>query len=150
MNDNHANMDRNVNMSQNDGGIAQPVWAGDGDGDYSEDSVFSLDFAAIWAAIYRSRFWIAGIVVGLLLIGFVITILSTPIFRATSTVQSDQEAATVLGTTAINAPAAIQDSERFLTTPTQRIRTRSPAHTVAKAPTPPNQPDFSASININH
>src|SRR3546814_7361472 len=61
MNDNHANMDRNVNMSQNDGGIAQPVWAGDGDGDYSEDSVFSLDFAAIWAAIYRSRFWIAGI-----------------------------------------------------------------------------------------
>src|SRR3546814_14787323 len=106
-------------MSQNCGCSAQPVWAGDGDGDYSEDSVFSLDFAAIWAAIYRSRFWIAGIVVGLLLIGFVITILSTPIFRATSTVQIDQEAAKVLGTEDSNASAAIQDSDRFLKTPTE-------------------------------
>src|SRR3546814_17151211 len=97
MNGKHPNMDRNVSMSQNGSSVAQPVWPADADGDYSEDSVFSLDFAAIWAAIYRSRFWIAGIVVGMLLIGVVITILSTPIFRATSTVQIDQEAAKVLG-----------------------------------------------------
>src|SRR3546814_13036479 len=97
MNDNHANMDRNVNMSQNDGGIAQPVWAGDGDGDYSEESVFSLDFAVIWAAIYRPLFWIVGIVVGLLLIGVVITVLSYQIFRGEFTVPIVPEAQKVVG-----------------------------------------------------
>src|SRR3546814_4585333 len=132
MNGKHPNMDRNVSMSQNGSSVAQPVWPADADGDYSEDSVFSLDFAAIWAAIYRSRFWIAGIVVGMLLIGVVITILSPPIFRATSPVPIDQEAAKVLGTEAANASAAIQDSARFLKTQLNDIRSRSLAQQAAE------------------
>src|SRR3546814_1024228 len=115
-------------MSQNDGGIAHPVWAGDGDVDYSEDSVFSLDFAAIWAAIYRSRFCNAGIVVGMLLIGVVITILSTPIFRATYTVKIDQESATDLGTEAAYTSAAIHDTDRLLKKQPDALCSRSFEH----------------------
>ncbi|WOF44576.1 polysaccharide biosynthesis tyrosine autokinase [Sphingopyxis indica] len=100
--------------------------------EYEQDSLFSFDFASAWAAIYRSRFWLAGIVAGALLIGVVITVLSTPIYRATSTVQIDQEAAKVLGTEDANASAAIQDSDRFLKTQVDVIRSRSLAEAVAE------------------
>src|SRR3546814_13700576 len=97
MNGKHPNMDRNVSMSQNGSSVAQPVWPADAGGDYSEDSVFSVDFAAIGAAIWRSLFWLAGIVVCVLVIGVVLRIVSTPLFRATPTVQIDQSASKLLG-----------------------------------------------------
>src|SRR3546814_14903132 len=79
---------------------------------YEREGLIKLDFEAIWAAIYRSRFWIMGIVLGTLLLGVVFTILSTPIYRAAATVQIDQEAAKVLGTEDSDTNAAVADSAR--------------------------------------
>jgi len=130
-------------MAAVSGGGADP------NNDYSNDSMFNLDFAAIWAAIYRSRFWIVGIVVGCLLIGLVVTILSTPIYRAQTTVQIDQEAAKVLGTEDTNASAAIQDSDRFLKTQVDVIRSRSLAQAVAEDLKLLGNPEFLEAMNVD-
>ncbi|TWJ08624.1 GumC family protein [Altererythrobacter ishigakiensis] len=99
---------------------------------YDDEGLISIDLEAIWAAVYRSRFWIAGIVLGCLLLGVVVTILSTPIYRAEATVQIDQEAAKVLGTEDADATASIFDSDRFLKTQLDVIRSRSLAQAVAE------------------
>lgn len=96
------------------------------------ESETTLDFSAIWAAVYRSRLWIAGILLGCLLIGIVISLLLTPIYQAESTVQIDQEAAKVIGTEASELSASIQDSDRFLQTQLDVIRSRTLATTVAE------------------
>lgn len=117
--------------------------------DYSDDSAFSIDFAAIWAAIYRSRYWIIGIIAGFLLLGLIVTILSTPIYRASATVQIDQEAAKILGTEDSNATAAIQDSDRFLKTQLDVIRSRALAQTVAEDLKLFNNPQFLEAMKVD-
>jgi len=142
-------MDHTANMNQAGRAVQSNAWVDDDAADYYQKSVFSLDFASIWAAIYRSRFWIAGIVAGCMLIGLVITLVSTPIFRATSTVQIDQEAAKVLGTEDANASAAIQDSDRFLKTQVDIIRSRALAQTVAEDLRLFNSPEFLEAMAID-
>jgi uncharacterized protein involved in exopolysaccharide biosynthesis len=122
---------------------------GDAEYGYSDSSLLSIDFAAIWAAIYRSRYWIIGIVVGSLLIGAILTILSTPIYRAQATVQIDQEAAKVIGTEDTDTSAAIQDSDRFLKTQLDVIRSRSLAQAVAEDMKLFNSPQFLEAMNVN-
>lgn len=119
------------------------------DADYERSGLISIDLEAIWAAIYRSRFWIAGIVLGCLLLGVVITILSTPIFRAIATVQIDQEAAKVLGTEDADATASIFDSDRFLQTQLDVIRSRSLAQAVAEDLQLFDNPRFLEQMNVD-
>lgn len=119
------------------------------DYDVPETSGFSVDFAYIWTTLYRSRFWILGILIGTLLIGVIVTVLSTPIYRADSTVQIDQEAAKVLGTEDSNATAAIQDSDRFLNTQLDVIRSRSLAQAVAEDLKLFNNPKFIETMNLD-
>lgn len=117
--------------------------------EYIEESVIPIDFEALWAAIYRSRLWIAGIILGCLLLGVILTILSTPIFRAQATVQIDQEAAKVLGTEDADATAAIADSDRFLQTQLDVIRSRSLAETVAEDLQLFNNPAFFDQMKVD-
>lgn len=118
--------------------------------DFDHDGgLISIDLEAIWAAIYRSRFWIGGILLACFLAGVVFTILSTPIFRATSTVQIDQEAAKVLGTEDADATAAIADSDRFLQTQIDVIRSRTLAQSVAEDMQLFNNPLFLEQMNVS-
>ncbi|MBO6944604.1 polysaccharide biosynthesis tyrosine autokinase [Altererythrobacter sp.] len=118
--------------------------------DFDHDGgLISIDLEAIWAAIYRSRFWIGGILLVCFLAGVVFTILSTPIFRATSTVQIDQEAAKVLGTEDADATAAIADSDRFLQTQIDVIRSRTLAQSVAEDMQLFNNPLFLEQMNVS-
>jgi len=94
--------------------------------------VAAIDLTAIWAAIYRSRFWIGGIIVGSVVLGVLATLLTTPIYRAKATVQIDQQAAKVLGTEDTDLSASIQDSDRFLQTQLDVVRSRSLSLTVAE------------------
>ena len=119
------------------------------DAEFEETGLISIDFEAIWVAIYRSRFWIAGIVLGCVLLGVVITILSTPIYRAQATVQIDQEAAKVLGTEDSDTSAAIADSDRFLQTQLDVIRSRALAQSVAEDLQLFNNPQFLEQMNVD-
>ena len=91
-----------------------------------------FDFRAIWASIYRSRYPIIAIIIGCLALGIIVTLLTTPIYRASASVQIDQEAAKILGTEQTNASSAIQDSERFLQTQLDIIRSRALTVSVAE------------------
>ncbi|MBJ7437629.1 MAG: polysaccharide biosynthesis tyrosine autokinase [Sphingopyxis sp.] len=93
---------------------------------------FSINFAQLWAAVYRSRFIAAGILIGCLAIGIAITFLTTPIYRAQTTIQIDQEAAKVLGTEQTDSSASIQDAERFLETQIGIMQSRSVALSVVR------------------
>lgn len=121
------------------------------DGDFgngrSQGLVGSIDFGAIWAGAYRSRFWIGGIVLGAMVLGVLGTLLTTPIYRAVATVQIDQEAAKVLGTEDTDLSAAIQDSDRFLKTQLDVIRSRSLAVTVAEDLGAFDDPEFLKKMN---
>lgn len=116
---------------------------------YDDEGLITIDLEAIWAAIYRSRFWIAGIVLGCVLLGIVVTILSTPIYRAQATVQIDQEAAKVLGTEDSEASAAIADSDRFLQTQLDIIRSRALAISVAEDLLLFNNPQFLEQMEVD-
>jgi len=112
-------------------------------------TVLVLNFAAIWAATYRSRYWISGILVGCILAGIIITLLSTPIYQAAATVQINQEAAKILGTEDSNTTAAIQDSDRFLKTQIDVIKSRSLAQMVGEDLKLFNNPQFLEAMNVN-
>lgn len=124
--------------------IEEDVAADDTDG-----FIRDIDFAAIWAAVYRSRYWIGGIILGVLVLGVLVTLLTTPIYRAKATVQIDQEAAKVLGTEDTNLTAAIQDSDRFLQTQLDVIRSRSLTTTVAEDLGYFDDPEFLTEMGID-
>lgn len=111
-------------------------------GDDDRSLLGDIDFGAVWAAIYRSRYWIGGIVIGALVLGVLVTLLTTPVYRAKATVQIDQEAAKILGTEDTNMTAAIQDSDRFLQTQLDVIRSRSLTITIAEDLGFFDDPDF--------
>jgi len=104
----------------------------DSDLDIKSETGFTINFAHIWAAVYRSRFIAAGILIGCLAIGIAVTFLTTPIYRAQTTIQIDQEAAKVLGTEQTDSSASIQDAERFLETQIGVMQSRSVALSVVR------------------
>jgi polysaccharide biosynthesis transport protein len=91
-----------------------------------------IDLKELWASVYRNRIWIAGIILGCLALGLIVTLLMTPKYRATAAVQIDQEARKVLGTEQTDASASIQDAERFLKTQVDVISSRAVSRTVAQ------------------
>jgi polysaccharide biosynthesis transport protein len=84
------------------------------------------------AALYRARFPVAAIMAVALLLGIVAAWMSEPSYRATATVQIDQQAAKVLGTEDADPSSAIQDADRFLQTQVDIIRGRDMALKVSK------------------
>lgn len=97
-------------------------------------SAANIDIREIWAAIYRSRFWIVGIFAAVLAIVFVVTILSTRLYDGTASVEVRQEAEKVLGTEDDREGASSKiDSDRFLQTQLDIIRSRAVSDAVAQS-----------------
>lgn len=92
----------------------------------------AIDLRALWSALYRNRYLVAGIVASALLLGIAATLLMTRVYRAQASVQIDQEAARVLGTEETATTAAIQDADRFLETQLDVLRSRYLAERVAQ------------------
>ena len=83
-----------------------------------------FDFSAILVAAYRSKNWIFGIFTGCILLGIVFSLLTTPVYQSAATIQIEQQAAKVTGTEDNDITAAVQDSDRFLQTQLDIIRSR--------------------------
>ena len=86
----------------------------------------------IWAAAYRSRFWIIGIFAACIALAIVAALLTTRLYQASASVEVRQEAAKVLGTEADQEQSASTDAERFLQTQLDIIRSRGVAEAVAE------------------
>ncbi|MFS0774417.1 GumC family protein [Sphingomonas sp. 1P08PE] len=94
----------------------------------------SFSVREVWAAIYRSRLWIAIIMAACIGAGLVYTMLATRLYTSKVTIEIRQEAEKVLGTEADREGAASKnDSERFMQTQLQIIRSRGVAATVAES-----------------
>ena len=88
----------------------------------------------LWASIYRSRLYIAGIFALCMTIALGHILLATRYYQSTVSVEVRQEAEKVLGTEADREGAASKmDSDRFLQTQLDIIRSRSVANAVAEA-----------------
>lgn len=114
---------------------------------FGGDLFESIDLSAIWAAVFRSRFAIIIICVACLALGILITLLTTPIYQAKATVQIDQETARVIGTEEVDSPTSAQDSDRFLKTQMDILRSTSLAIAVAEDNELFGNPEFMEKMN---
>ncbi len=99
----------------------------------ASDDTKSLNLRELWAAVYRSRFWIA-LIMGACIAGAVAySLVATRLYKSKVSIEVRQEAEKVLGTEADREGAASKnDAERFLQTQLQIIRSRGVAQAVAE------------------
>src|SRR5262249_7769157 len=106
------------------GRIAEPA-AGEPDGPNLRDEFFKY----LGLALKHRWLILAGCVSGLV-IGFLVTFTSTPIYRATATIKVDLDAAKVVKLDTVDTPGQV-DSYRFYQTQKELLRSRSLAERVA-------------------
>jgi len=90
---------------------------------------------ALWSTFYRNRLLIAAIVAGAMLVGLGLTMLMTPKYRATASIQIDQQSTNVLGDNnqqALQQSDAWQDADRFLQTQADVLQSRALALSVVQ------------------
>jgi succinoglycan biosynthesis transport protein ExoP len=107
------------------GRIAETV-AGEPDGPNLRDEFFKY----LGLALRHRWLILAGCVSGLV-IGFLVTFTSTPIYRATATIKADLEAAKVVKLDTVDNSGQVGDSFRFYQTQKELLKSRSLAERVA-------------------
>lgn len=107
-----------------------------------------LDLREIRAALYRNRWLIGGITALAIVIGLLLALLSTSIYRSTATLQIDQQGPQVLGSEDQD-PTASGDVEVYLQTQVEVLRSRSLADRVAQSLNYYQEPTFFEGMEIN-
>lgn len=97
-----------------------------------EESLFDFDLRAVLAIIRRNMLWIASIVVGMVLLGLLVTLLIVPKYKATARVLVENESAQILEGSDLTPSANVWDSDRFLKTQVEMIESRTLAETVVR------------------
>lgn len=93
----------------------------------------ALDIREIWASVYRSRTWVIAIFGACLLAAIAYGLLATRLYTGSALVEVREEAEKVLGTEADREGSATKiDSDRFLKTQLDIIRSRTVANSVAE------------------
>lgn len=92
-----------------------------------------LDLAVYWRIALKHRFLILGCFVGVLAIGTALTLLMTPIYTATATLQIDREAARVFNTEEVLPNEGLVQGEEFFQTQYGLLRSRSLAERVIQS-----------------
>ncbi|WP_095012023.1 GumC family protein [Tsuneonella mangrovi] len=92
-----------------------------------------LDISKVRGFLWRQRYVLGGIVAGFLVLGFLITMLMTPIFQATSTVRVDPEMSTIVDDGQAPPDLRGNDYLRYISTLTTVIQSRSLALRVVDA-----------------
>ncbi|MDF7774407.1 polysaccharide biosynthesis tyrosine autokinase [Sphingomonas sp. AOB5] len=90
-----------------------------------------LDLRALMAAAYRNRLIFVIVIALALLAAVVVTMLTTPIYVATASVQIEQQTATILEKSDVEPVIPMADADRFLETQGAILRSRALAERVA-------------------
>ncbi|MFZ0846188.1 MAG: polysaccharide biosynthesis tyrosine autokinase [Pseudolabrys sp.] len=96
-----------------------------------EDSNYRALFFKYLGLALKHRWMILGVLVAALLIGFGVTYTSTPLYRATATIQVDRDVAKVVKVDAPDTMADVGDNARFYQTQYDLLKSRSLAQKVA-------------------
>ena len=92
----------------------------------------SLDLRVFWAMLRRNLVIIVSAVSLGLALALIATLLATPRYTASSSVQIEQEAQRVFNVEEVEPTASYQDADRFLQTQTDILRSRAMAISVAE------------------
>ncbi|GAA0314772.1 hypothetical protein GCM10009087_26500 [Sphingomonas oligophenolica] len=116
---------------------------------YPEDAPgFGIDFRQIYIILRRNIWLIVGVIFLALVLGFIGTLLMTPKYVATASVQIDQEADKILSSDDVQPSSAYQDADRFLQTQTDVLRSRSMAIRVTQELGLSGDPKFLAAMKV--
>lgn len=96
------------------------------------DATLRIDLTALLALLGRNRLLIAATLATALLGGLIVTLLISPKYVATASIQIDQEADRVLEGAEVQPQAGYADAERFLQTQADVLRSRALAIRVAE------------------
>lgn len=114
-------------------GMATPTGSDGPAGEAVSASRAGSTLRELWAAAFRARYWVIGIFAACILLAVVAALLTTRLYQATASIEVRQEAEKVLGTEADRENAATrQDTDRFLQTQLDIIRSRGVAEAVAE------------------
>src|SRR5688572_9307256 len=84
-----------------------------------------IDLRSIWAALYRNKWLILGLVSLGVMAGVALALLTAPLYRASTSVQIDQQTARILESEDIEPMVPSQEAERFLQTQVDIIKSKS-------------------------
>ena len=112
-----------------------------------DNNAFGIDIATILGALRRNLVWIVALMALALGAGIVITLLITPRYVATATVLVEQEADQIIEGADTQPAVAYQDTERFLQTQLDIIRSRSLAEQVLEGESLIDDPNYYAAFN---
>lgn len=107
-----------------------------------------LDLAQYWRLLLKHRFVILGCFVGALVLGVAATLLMTPIYTASATIQIDREAARVLESNDVLPSDSAIQAEEFFQTQYGLLRSRSLAQRVAESEGLINDKAFLDSVGL--
>lgn len=111
--------ERDFSVSRPSGDFRQLNWAGGGD----EPSGFNV--AEYWRLAVKHRYLILGTFLAAVVAGVTITLLMTPIYTASTTIQIDREAARVLDVADVSPRESMIQGEEFFQTQYGILRSRS-------------------------
>lgn len=92
-----------------------------------------MDLASYWRLALKYRLLIIGCFIGTLVVGATITLLMTPIYTASTTIQIDREAARILDSEDVAPVENMLQGEEFFQTQYGLIRSRSLAERVVES-----------------
>ena len=128
-----------------DSASLQPSLGGAPEFDFADDDSFDrqaplsglmqsdIDLREFRAALYRNRWMIVGIAGFGILAGLMLALLSTSIYRATATIQIDQAGPQILQNDVQDQSGQAMESDTYLQTQVEVLRSRSLADRVARA-----------------
>lgn len=99
----------------------------------SNDGMFAIDFRRIIGLIRREAVWITAITVAAVALGVVVTLLTTPMYTARSSVLVEQQADQIVEGGELTPAASYQDADRFLQTQVDVFNSRTLAARVVQA-----------------
>lgn len=116
------------------GGTALSTWRASSEGwDIAEEQIPAFDLAVYWRLALKHRLLILSVFIAALVIGVVITLLATPLYTASATLQIDREAARVLNVDDAAPRESMIQGEEFFQTQYGLLRSRSLAERVIEA-----------------
>lgn len=100
--------------------------------DRDERDEIGIDLVELQAMLYRQRFWIAGCVLIALIVGIVLTMIATPVYRSTATVEIEEDTSIVAkGQEALQPTITGQNIQRRLQVQADILKSRNVALRVA-------------------
>jgi len=119
------------------------------EGAEAQHGAFGIDFRSLWLIFKRNVWIIGGIVLATVVLGLVATMLMTPKYTASASIQIDQEADQVLrNQDQVQPTVSYQDADRFLQTQVDVLQSREMVIRVAQALNLFNDPRFFEKMNL--